>query len=65
MSNYNLTLKMIKYEIPIFMKVVGMSVSFQMQLILYNWDLQNFKYRLKNGERFNLESTGQSYTLLS
>jgi hypothetical protein len=56
---------MIKYEIPIFMKVVGMSVSFQMQMILYNWDLQNFKYRLKNGERFNLESTGQSYTLLS
>jgi hypothetical protein len=65
MSNYNLTLKMIKYEIPIFMKVVGMSVSFQMQLILHNWELQNFKYRLKNDERVNLESTGQSYTLLS
>jgi hypothetical protein len=65
MSNYNLTLKMIKYEILIFMKVVGMSVSFQMQLILHNWELQNFKYRLKNDKRVNLESTGQSYTLLS
>ena len=56
---------MIKYEILIFMKVVGMSVSFQMQLILHNWELQNFKYRLKNDKRVNLESTGQSYTLLS
>jgi hypothetical protein len=58
MSNYNLTLKMIIYEIPIFMKVVGMSVNFQIQLILRNWEL-------KNDERFSLEFSGQSYTLLS
>jgi len=40
------------------MKVVGMSVNFQIQLILRNWEL-------KNDERFSLEFSGQSYTLLS
>jgi hypothetical protein len=54
----NLTLKMIKFKIPIFMKVIGMSIIFQMQLVSCNLEL-------KTDKGSNLKTTKQSHTLLS
>jgi hypothetical protein len=49
---------MIKFKIPIFMKVIGMSIIFQMQLVSYNLEL-------KTDKGSNLKTTKQSHTLLS